>query len=325
MTKLLATIKDLLFDHECVIIPNFGGFVSQYLPAQIDPVTGYFSPPSKTVIFNKSLTNNDGLLANALTQKYEVNFNQANEIIKLEVMNLRKTITQKGQFDLEGLGLFYLEDNQIKFKKSTENFLTDSYGLPILQIGNFKGTTSESSKVISLPTQNLSRNKYWWAAAVLVPFVFYSAWIPLKTNLFNTEGTFHYSDLNPFTFTKQKKYTPKEVLELTTFDLPKVEIKELLVKELPKTTVTPEKEIKKVSKEKAKVKNFHVIVGCFGKSYNAKKLIKKLNKNGYPAYELDVHKKLHRVSLSSFLSKTEALDFKKEASQKGISSWILNK
>ena len=44
-------------------------------------------------------------------------------------------------------------------------------------------------------------------AAAIVPFLFYSAWIPLKTNLFNNEASFHYSELNPFSFSKERMYS----------------------------------------------------------------------------------------------------------------------
>ena len=60
-------IVQLLRHLDCVIIPDFGGFVAQYKTASLDGVTGY-SPPSKQILFNINLKNNDGLLANKIAR-----------------------------------------------------------------------------------------------------------------------------------------------------------------------------------------------------------------------------------------------------------------
>jgi hypothetical protein len=60
--QLNKQIIDLLFEHDCVIIPGFGGFVAQYSSASFEEISQSFVPPSKSILFNKNLINNDGLL-----------------------------------------------------------------------------------------------------------------------------------------------------------------------------------------------------------------------------------------------------------------------
>ncbi|NLA48282.1 MAG: hypothetical protein GX876_02335, partial [Bacteroidales bacterium] len=60
---ITSFIRELLFSHDCVIVPGFGGFVGNYAPARIDRATSTFYPPSKQISFNRNLRNNDGLLA----------------------------------------------------------------------------------------------------------------------------------------------------------------------------------------------------------------------------------------------------------------------
>ena len=61
-----VTISRLLEEHDCVILPGYGGFIGNYAPARIDPVSHSFVPPSKKILFNINLKQNDGLLCNRL-------------------------------------------------------------------------------------------------------------------------------------------------------------------------------------------------------------------------------------------------------------------
>jgi len=55
-----AYIRELLFRHDCVIIPGFGAFIGNYFPSQVDRNDGLFYPPSRRITFNRHLTGNDG-------------------------------------------------------------------------------------------------------------------------------------------------------------------------------------------------------------------------------------------------------------------------
>ena len=56
-------ICELLYDHDCVIIPGLGGFIANFEPARIIRKQHTIMPPSKKIAFNGKLKNNDGLLA----------------------------------------------------------------------------------------------------------------------------------------------------------------------------------------------------------------------------------------------------------------------
>ncbi len=62
-----AFIRELLFGHDCVIVPGFGGFIGNYTPARIDKRTGTFYPPVKQISFNRNLNHNDGLLVGKIS------------------------------------------------------------------------------------------------------------------------------------------------------------------------------------------------------------------------------------------------------------------
>ena len=68
MMTIANYLKDLLYRYDCVIVPNFGGFITNNTSAQIHRSTHTFYPPSKQVGFNVNLSYNDGLLANYIAK-----------------------------------------------------------------------------------------------------------------------------------------------------------------------------------------------------------------------------------------------------------------
>src|SRR5659263_213351 len=55
-------LVELLRLHDCVIVPDLGGFVTNYRPAEMDLVNNSFNPPVKEIIFTGKLSKNDGLV-----------------------------------------------------------------------------------------------------------------------------------------------------------------------------------------------------------------------------------------------------------------------
>ena len=327
MNRIAPRIFQLICENDCVIVPEFGGFVAQYSSAKLDASTGFFAPPFRQILFNKNLINNDGLLANSVAQTENISFTKATELIKNEVEEIKRKLALKKQVDIKGIGLIYIHENIIKFKQNSENILRDSFGLKSLNINEFINENINDAKVVPISIPSNTGLKKWWIAAAIVPLIFYSAWIPLKTNLFSEKASFHYSDLNPFTFSKEKKYFPENLFNLKgNVTIIKTDFEEDQPE--PKNNLQFNTLENKAPEINLKINSYkyHVIVGCFGNKKNAKKLISKLTKRGLDAFELDVHKNLHRVSAGSFISKEKA---KMERNQLkfnlGISSWVLKK
>jgi hypothetical protein len=74
MFSVEEIICQLLLRHSCVIIPSFGGFVAQSVSASIDKENGIIQPPSKHLLFNKNLINNDGLLTAEYATFNKINY-----------------------------------------------------------------------------------------------------------------------------------------------------------------------------------------------------------------------------------------------------------
>jgi hypothetical protein len=380
LKKIEQHIFELLFQHDCVILSDFGGFVANYVSAKVDDATQRIFPPAKTVIFNKYLSNNDGLLAHKIIATDSISYEQALIDISGFVGEIKSALSISKRFEIDKVGVLFLDpDNNICFKPSSTNFLINSFGLPIVKaipLEREKESISElpikEAKVkpleiihdkdklqpikkegevipISAATKSASRRNYWWVAAVLIPIVFYSAWIPMKTDLLNGGNNFQYSDLNPFTYSKTKAttYHKRQLINLPSEEkevLSEVSLKEALVDEenlLNDAITVPLEEIEDifvadttfVEKETyssiepiSLEKGYFVIGGCFGEKSNADRLVETFVDKGYEAMIVDQNKGLHRVSFGKYSSRKEAKKAKKEIKNtEGLSAWVLKK
>jgi hypothetical protein len=127
--QLSRSIEKLLYQHECVTIPQFGAFLTRSFGAKID-YKGLFYPPRKEVNFNQLLLANDGVLAHFIAQKENISYESALRNIEKEVRNWRKRLlTQNLLFP--GLGKVQLnQDKKIQFIPLDKvNFELKSFGL----------------------------------------------------------------------------------------------------------------------------------------------------------------------------------------------------
>ncbi|MCB2376981.1 hypothetical protein LGH70_05275 [Hymenobacter sp. BT635] len=132
--QLSDHIRTLLRDHDCVIIPDFGGLIADYAPAQVHPVRHTLAPPAKRVAFNQSLTRNDGLLVDALSRSLNLTTTQARLLVREAVGRLQAELEANQRTELPGIGIFRQAAGRgLDFEYTgSQNLLTASYGLPEL-------------------------------------------------------------------------------------------------------------------------------------------------------------------------------------------------
>jgi len=125
-------IKSLLYDHDCVIIPDFGGLITRYVPARINPVKHTISPPSKTIAFNEKLVLNDGLLISTIAHYNRITKDEAQQRVAEFVHQAKANLQQQNRFELKEIGNFkYNAERRLVFEYTeTDNMLEDSFGLP---------------------------------------------------------------------------------------------------------------------------------------------------------------------------------------------------
>lgn len=129
--KIEQYISQLLYRYQCVTVPGFGAFLTEFQSAQLDENSHSFYPPKKMVSFNPFIKNNDGLLANHLAQAEKIPYEIAVNIIQNEVTLWKTKIQEFGIFSVKNVGNFSLnsEKNIVFVPIDQINYLTSSFGL----------------------------------------------------------------------------------------------------------------------------------------------------------------------------------------------------
>ena len=100
MLRIVTHIERLLLVHDCVIVPKFGGFVLQAVPAMQHKEEHTFRPLRKEIGFNMTLQHNDGLLPESYMQMHEVSYRQAQLMLEEDVEDIKNILQQYGKLSL---------------------------------------------------------------------------------------------------------------------------------------------------------------------------------------------------------------------------------
>ena len=352
MHKIEDLVSSLLLRHSCVIIPNFGGFVAKTISAKLDLDRGLFLAPSKQLLFNKNLLNNDGLLISEYANLNAIEYSKSQSEIEEFVLDLKSKLNSKQSVHIERVGkLSYdLEGNLVFEQDRYFNLLLSSYGLSQVQfIANKEPEINEPSIIdkkikVKAPIRKINYLKYA-AAACLLPLAFYSFWIPTHSGLLES-GLISYKDFNPFykkeigAYSQQNIATQKnDVLEKNIFENQISTSKNHLIgiykfdeginisiriEEKKKEKEILDVNIENFQNKISSANDFEYIIGCFSNKENALALISNLKKEGFSA-KIAGGSPLVRVSIGSAESDLQMQNIIQKANEKGYKGWILKK
>ena len=158
MKNLDSYVEDLLYRHQCVIIPEFGAFVSNRKVAEIS-ANKSFSPPQKELTFNSRLTYNDGLVAKHISEVEHTSYEEAQDYIKAVVAQWIQQLGAGEEITLANIGKFHKggDDNLIFTPLSKENYLTDSFGMSSFTPNQIDKTKEENAPNTVLVGDNFEK------------------------------------------------------------------------------------------------------------------------------------------------------------------------
>lgn len=322
--KIEEYISDLLFEHDCVIVPDFGGFVCNYAPAAIDPVKHLFEPPAKRILFNKGLTRNDGLLAHHISAKMKMPYTEALKYIAGEVKRFKEDIEKDKRLPLDNIGLLYMDEKgSLLFQQDTKlNYLADSYGLSAFY--HLPVSAGNEAKVIPIYGERKKIRPYAVAAAiaVLVASAFYFTVFEKPSNLrFSSLDIFSKREASQYAFSPSiYKELPKPVAEEAVI-LPPTTVS------VPASTTTTPAISTKVAVPVTASSFYSVIVGSFSIKENADNLVAQLVKqNIYASIVGKTPQGLYMVGYGKYASH-DAAAIERDNLRKGIfkDAWVVAK
>lgn len=368
MLSVETLIGNLLLQHNCVVVPGFGGFVAQRIPARLDESTSTVYPAGKSVLFNKQLISNDGLLIQAYAHHAKLNYSQAEVEVRNSIGIWEKQLNEGQRVSIDRVGMLFLDkERNLSFEQDRfYNLLMESYGLgsihfvsvedvhalnthekiqtlavaseeetPIIVLNGesvpvFEATTIESTIVAKRRPAYLK----YAAAACSLPILFYSFWIPMKTDALES-GILTFKDFNPFQHHSAAKYKPSAVQYVA-----ENKDQRKLVGQLPENVQTYSYQLDEDTYIPVKVASANsaatdskvqpavslnantgwVIVGSYSTRENAQKQVDIINALGLTGEILEKDGKI-RVSAGSG---NQFGSIKAKLTAQGIDCWLLN-
>jgi len=305
-----AFIRELLFVHDCVIVPGFGGFIGNFSPAHADESSGTFFPPVKKISFNSNLNHNDGLLIGKISQTTGVNYGDSRHLVEEFVKELKDRLAKGEKVVFDHIGTFvYNRENNIFFEPEPDiNYYPGSFGLESFQwhpAREYDVRKKVSRHITREPLRISASRKNLWRAAVLIPVLALLIAVPLKTDLF--KARVESTSLNPLVtaeFENNKKAIDEAAVIVPDTSMP--------VK--PEAPPEPVDEVQ-----------YTIITGSFKSEDNAISHVEILKADGY---EPEIHQAsngFYRVTAMTCDSKGKAISTRDSISKKFPGTWISKK
>jgi len=313
-------ISDLLYRYECVLVPEFGAFLTQKQTAKIDVTTNVFLPPIKIISFNEQLKQNDGLLANHIAVNNDCTYSEAVSTINDYVKTLKGKLVSGETVLVAKIGHFSLNnEGKLQFSPLEEiNYLTSAFGLqsthkiPVLRevYKEEVAALEEKTPIAFIPeTRVKAKRSYLKYAAVAVVALGLSA---MLGNGYVTKKNIEVAAHNQKEQIKLDNAEIEYLQRASILDISSIEVPEVIFN---------------VAVEKKQVGSYHIIAGAFRFEENADKKIEQLKEAGFSARKIGQNKYgLHQVVYASIIDKAEALTTLKSIKKSHNSSaWLLVK
>ncbi len=328
MSSIDHHIFNLLFEQDCVVVPNFGGFITNYKKATLEE--GKISPTSRWVAFNGLLNTDDGLLTNYIAKVENVSREEASKHLKSFVDGIKTNLDEKQVVTFNKIGSFSSnqEDKVVFFPDNGLNFYAECFGLPSILAPKRRSqpvslpvvhaevksalpasmqpliTTDRQPVVPSYPRKKI---KLLPAVATLLVAVLIGVW-SLRSKSVNRTNL---GSVLPFTTQDSEKSNVQAEVNKPTEEAPS--------EPLPQA-------VEEKTSNDTKVGQYFVIVGSFGNRENAEKYLMAIKEEGFSQALIIVpthNEKLFKVAAAVYteenLARSKATEFQKTLS---TTTWV---
>ena len=357
MNELSRHIESLLLSHDCVVVPQFGGFVTMASSATREEMEQLFFPPIRVVRFNPDLTEDDGLLTTAVREQLHCSPTEAKRHIQRLVLDLRQQLLSDGQVDFGSIGLFSQdEDGRVSFSPCQAGVVTpcffglDAFPMPKLTAaqrnGHRRGSRSaqfahgaaHDSQLITIRISKRSLKNTLAAAAIILLCALFSS--PLEetvrsnqASLLPSETTTELREATPVTVPQQiataETENPREnqiedIAQKTDEAAVEVATKEDVEKNIEKTV--PSESVSEVSSENEPAGNYCIVLASNVSLKNANRYVETLHQRGFTNARVYNNGKMNRVILDGFQTKEQASEKNTElhhTNSEYASTWVM--
>lgn len=209
MISITQHICYLLLSHDFVVVPGLGAFVASHNAATFNSATATFTPPARTLAFNRDVRHDDGILTTCVARNRAITYDLARTQIANDVALIRSRLSSDGAVTLPAIGTLTLSaDNAIIFTPAEKCVAGARYfGLENITVAE---AVIEEPAIIHVDFKTPRRLR--WAriaaAAALLIGIGYTVSTPIAVDLTNT----HFAAIG------SAKVTPAHAAEIPAID-----------------------------------------------------------------------------------------------------------
>lgn len=341
MNELERHIEVLLLDNDCVIVPDFGGFVAHHVDAHYDVTDGAFIPPIRTIGFNPQLKINDSLLIHSYIEVYGISYPDALKRVEEAVNELKRQLFEDGYFELNNIGRLSLNvDGNIEFAPNEAGILTPAYyGLCSFDIKQLKSETIEQLPLPPVAEQQFvektdsSEEKNKTANILAIDesgdedgktISIRVAWIRNTVAIAAAVIAF-FLITTPVSNSVGPEMTLSTIQPTLKADSPNAESPKIM----PSEEIQPMTDTTAVAVEKVVQENYYVVVLASQVSMaNAENFVNILQEEGYKDARIYTHNKVNRVICGHYSTAAEAYEavnlLHGQEHEEFKQAWVLN-
>ena len=303
-------LVELLRLHDCVIIPDLGGFIANYRPAEMDLAGNRFNPPVKEVIFSGKLNKNDGLLVNYISETEGIGYIEARQVISEFVDETWSNLENGDQIEFKHIGFLKFDRNEkLIFEPVVhENFLLEAYGLEgfhFPQLEHEKLIQTKRLFVDKEAVRPVFSSRKVKALAVGVPLLLALIFVPVSKYVRNNNQMPNFQTSSAAPFTLNETIASRSTVKFDSLN-PKATETQTVKKTEP---IAAQPSVNQAQPEALVIKSnsrYRLIGGCFSLRENADKFLEKLRASGFKS-EMKVQPNgTFLVIVQSYTDKTEA-------------------
>lgn len=292
--------------HNCVIIPDFGGFILNMEPAAFLS-NGEIKSPKHSIVFNPELNHNDGIIASYIAKDEKISYNAACKKIKEFVTVIKTNLKDGKTVSFGNLGSFTTDaEGNILFAQNRSIIHPGLFGLYPTSIKQL----AEIDKIIVRDKRNLSIKYTIGAVAAGVAAI----------ALFIT----------PINIKDSNNRTSQKADFISAITSSLSQRNSEIVKDLDNKTengqITNTAENSLIKPKSGRI--YYIIVGGEDTMDRANNLLSKIKKNGFNDADIIEGSDRYRIYISSFEDKTQAesfLDSFRKENPKFETAWLYSK
>ena len=284
-------IKTLLQHNDCVIVPNFGGFLRKRVPAQFVQTNSIRSPRTE-IVFHPQMQSNDGLLLQNLIVGEQISEHKANALVDEFVNKASQHLINTGSFTVEGVGRLTANNNEFQFKEfATKDFNEKRFGLPSIQVEAINRFKQSQQSVQQIQKKLSPAAAIFTVAATFLALLLAGSLYLLNNGTVQEQELLRSDILSSLSFdfkpnkAETKATITKEINAETTTDEIHLEGEPVVNEVEQPAEVAPVVEADETEEmnEAEPIEQFHVVVGMFTREENAQTVQDEAATKGYSA------------------------------------------